>query len=58
MRLEIAMCSKTEMQTGIVDVDGKRKQVEYCFVDCCTIKCVDQQGNEFETHYKSLVMED
>ena len=40
--------------TGVVNVDGRRRDVTYHFVSEDTIHCVDNNGTSFYTHYKSL----
>ncbi len=49
---------------GVVEVDGKKVDVEYHFINCMTIHCVEKpsatpkMSGPFDTHYKSLVVED
>ena len=42
-------------QTGVVEIDGEMIPVRFRYVDGSTIECVTEDGNEFWTHYKSLV---
>lgn len=41
---------------GVVEIQGKMIPVRYHHVDIHTIECVDEHGNEFLTHYKSLAV--
>ena len=46
------------MKTGLDEVDGYgKRKVTYKFISEDTIKCVDDIGNVFYTHYKSLVVD-
>lgn len=41
---------------GVVEIQGKLIPVQYRYLDMHTIECEDEAGNQFMTHYKSLVV--